>query len=66
MNLKHRLNEKVTGQTICFQTLREIPAKTSKSRTIRFVAGRRFRRYLLVNQLPVSITAVHAQYRATQ
>ena len=29
------------------------------------VAGRRFWRFLLVNQLPLSIMAVHAQYRAT-
>ena len=32
---------------------------------IRIVAGRRFWRFELVNQLPLSIMAVHAQYRAT-
>ena len=47
--------------------IREVPAKTTKYRKIRIVAGRRFRawRFLLVNQLPLSIMAVHAQYRAT-
>ena len=43
----------------------EVPAKTSKSGKITIVAGRRFWRFLLVNQLPLSIMAVHAQYRAT-
>ena len=32
---------------------------------IRIVAGRRFWRFLLVTHLPLSIMAVHAQYRAT-
>ena len=45
--------------------IREVPAKTTKSRKIRIVAGRRFWRFLLVKQLPLSIMAVHAQYRAT-
>ena len=45
--------------------MREVPTKTTKSRNIRIVAGRRFWRFLLVNQLPLSIKAVHAQYRAT-
>ena len=43
----------------------EVLTKTTKSRKIRIVAGRRFWRFLLVNQLPLSIMAVHAQYRAT-
>ena len=54
-------NNKVTGQTICFQTY----VKFLESRKIRIVAGRRFWRFLLVNQLPLSIIAVHAQYHAT-
>ena len=45
--------------------MREVPAKTTKFRKIRIVAGRRFWRFLLVNQLPLSIMVVHAQYRAT-
>ena len=44
---------------------REVPANTSKSRKIRIVAGRPFSRFLLVNQLPLSIMIVHAQYRVT-
>ena len=47
-----------------FSNIREVPAKSSKSRKIRIVAGRRFWRFLLVNQLPLSIVAVHA-LRAT-
>lgn len=47
-----------------FSNMRKVPAKTSKSRKIRIVAGRRFWRFLLVNQLPLSIMALHAQYRA--
>ena len=35
----------------------------SKSPKIRIVARRRFWRFLLVNKLPLSIMAVHAQYR---
>ena len=45
--------------------MREVPAKTTTCRKIRIVAGRRFWRFLLVDQLPLSIMAVHAQYRAT-
>ena len=45
--------------------MREVPAKITKSHKIRIVAGRRFWRFLLVNQLPLSIMAVHVQYRAT-
>ena len=45
--------------------MREVPAKATRSRKIRIVAGYRFWRFLLVNQLPLSIMAVHAQYRAT-
>ena len=48
-----------------FSNLREVPAKTSKSHKIRIVAENRFWRFLLVNQLLLSIMAVHAQYRAT-
>ena len=57
--------QKITGQKqfVFKRTFLRIPA--SKSRKIRIVAGRRFWRYLLVNQLPLSIMAVHAQYRAT-
>ena len=45
--------------------MREVPVKTTKSHKIRIVTGRRFCQFLLVNQLPLSIMAVHAQYRAT-
>ena len=48
-----------------FSNIREVSAKTSKSRKIRIVAGPRFWRFLLVNQLPLPIIAVHARYRNT-
>ena len=48
-----------------FSNIREVPANTSKSRKVRIVAGRRFWRFLLVNQQPLSIMTVHAQYGAT-
>ena len=47
-----------------FSNIHDVPSKTSKSRKIRIVAGRRFWRFLLVNQLPLSIMPVHEQYRA--
>ena len=53
------------GPDNLFSNIREVPAKTSKSRKIHIVAGRRFWRFLLVNQLSLSIIALHAQYRAT-
>ena len=56
-----KISELVVGE---LTHMREVPAKTTKSRQIRIVAGRRFWRFLLVNQLPLSIMAVYAQYRA--
>ena len=61
----YSLNQRSQARHNLFSNIREVPAKTSKCRKIRIVAGRRFRRFLLVNQLPLSIMAVHAQYRAT-
>ena len=55
-----KISELVDGE---LTNVREVPAKTTKSRKIRIVAGHRFWRFLLVNQLPLSIRAVHAQYR---
>ena len=57
-----KISELVVGE---LTNMREVPAKTTRSRKIRIVAGRRFWRFLLVNQLPLSIMAVHPQYRAT-
>ena len=57
-----KTSELVVGE---LTNMREVPAKITKSRKIRIVAGRRFWRFLLVNQLPLSIMAVHVQYRAT-
>ena len=57
-----KISELVVGE---LTNMREVPAKTTISRNIRIVAGRRFWRFLLVNQLPLSIIVVHAQYRAT-
>ncbi|KAK2572520.1 hypothetical protein P5673_002777 [Acropora cervicornis] len=57
-----KISELVDGE---LTNMRGVPAKTTKSPKIRIVAGRRFWRFLLVNQLPLSIMAVHAQYRAT-
>ena len=57
-----KIIELVVGE---MTNMHEVPARTRKSRKIRIVAGRRFWRFLLVNQLPLSIMAVHAQYRAT-
>jgi len=54
-------SESLKARHNLFSNMREVPVKTSKSRKIRIVAGRRF---LLVNQLPPSIMAVYAQYRA--
>ena len=61
-----RIDFKIIELVVCEMTnMHEVPARTRKSRKIRIVAGRRFWRFLLVNQLPLSIMAVHAQYRAT-
>ena len=57
-----KISELVVGE---LTNMREVPAKITKSRKIRIVAGRCFWRFLLVNQLPLSIMAVHAQYGAT-
>ena len=57
-----KISELVVGE---LTNMREVPAKTTISRNIRIVAGRRFWRFLLVNQLPLSIIVVHAQYGAT-
>ena len=57
-----KISELVVGE---LTNMRKVHAKSTKSRKIRIVAGRRFRRFRLVNQLPLSIMAVHAQYRAT-
>ena len=57
-----KIRELVVGE---LRNMREVPAKTTKSRKIRIVAGRRFWRFLLVNQQSLSIMAAHAQYRAT-
>ena len=57
-----KISELVVGE---LSNMSEVPAKTTKFRKIRIVAGRRFWRFLLVNQLPLSIMAVQAQYRAT-
>ena len=56
-----KISELVVGE---LTNMREVPSKTKRSRKIRIVAGRRFWRFLLVNQLPLSIMTVHAQYRA--
>ena len=61
----YSLNKKGTGKDNLFSNVSEVPAKTSKSRKIHNAAGRRFWQFLLVNQLPLSIMAVHAKYRAT-
>ena len=55
-----KISELVVGE---LTNMREVPAKTTKSRKIRIVAERGFWRILLVNQLPLSIMALHAQYR---
>ena len=57
-----KVSELVVGE---LTNMREVPAKNTKSRKIRIVAARRFWRFLSVNQLPLSIVAVDAQYRAT-
>ena len=61
----YSLNKRSQARHNMSSNIREVPANTSKSRKIRIVAGRRFWRFLLVNQLPLSIMAVHAQYRVT-
>ena len=61
----YSLNKTSQARQNLFSNIREVPANTSKSRKVRIVAGRRFWRFLLVNQLPLSIMAVHAQYGAT-
>ena len=60
--IDYKNSELVVGE---LRNMCEVPAKTTKSRKIRIVAGRRFWRFLLVKQLPLSIMAIHAQYRAT-
>jgi len=61
------LNKRSQARDNLFSNIpvRELPVKTSNSRKIRIVAGRRFWRFLLGYQLTLSIMAVHAQYRAT-
>ena len=61
----YSLNKTSQARQYLFSNIREVPANTSKSRKVRIVAGRRFWRFLLVNQLPLSIMAVHAQYGST-
>ena len=61
----YSLNKRSQARQKMSSNMREVPANTSKSRKIRIVAGRRFWRFLLVNQLPLSTMAVHAQYRFT-
>ena len=61
------LNKRSQARDNLFSNIpvRELPVKTSNSRKIRIVAGRRFWRFLLGYQLTLSIMAVPAQYRAT-
>ena len=61
----YSLNKRSQPRQNLFSNTRENPAKTSKSRNIRFVARCPFWRFLLVNKLPLSIVAIHAQYRDT-
>ena len=61
----YSLNKRSQPRQNLFSNTRENLAKTSKSRNIRIVVRRRFWRFLLVNKLPLSIMAVHAQYRDT-
>ena len=56
---RYSINRRSQARHNLLSNRREDPAK------IRIVAGRRFWRFLLVNQLPLSIMSVHAQYRAT-
>ena len=60
--IEFKISELVVGE---LTNIHEVPAKTTKFHKICIVAGRRFWQFLLVNQLPLSIMAVHAQYRAT-
>ena len=50
---------------IDFKISELVVGELTNMREVRIVVGRRFWRFLLVNQLPLSIMAVHAQYRAT-
>ena len=59
-----KISELVVGELSNMSEF-EVPAKTTKFRKIRIVAGHRFWRFLLVNQLPLSIMAMQVQYRAT-
>ena len=49
----------------CFQRHVKILRRLQNPAKIRIVARRRFWRFLLVNKLPLSIMAAHAQYRDT-
>ena len=46
----YSLNKRSQARHNLFSNIHEVPAKTSKSRKIRIVAGRRFGRFLLVNR----------------
>ena len=61
----YSLNKTSQARQKLFSNISKVPSNTSKFRKVRFVAGCRFWRFLLVNQLPLSIMAVDAQYGAT-